>query len=222
MEWFTELVAGVRPDSLAALPGAAATTLTGTASAFLLTSSLVFVAELGDKSQLLALAFAARYRWWIVLAALACATAIIQAIAVAAGQAIGAFVPVELATGIAGLLFAGFGIWTIREAQQAQRHHRLTVIGRHFGPFLMIAATFFVAELGDKTMLTALAISSAQQSFLAVWLGATAGMIAADAIAVAAGVFAGKRLSYRVIGTLAGLVFCAVGLVMLAGVVLPR
>lgn len=176
-------------------------------AAFFTAASLVFIAELGDKSQLLALTFATRFRWFVVLPAIFVATAIIQLVAVGAGALIGTLLPDWLIQLAAGLAFLGFGIWTLRGGEEEEEDPDHIAKGARFGPFFMVGATFLVAEIGDKTMLTAAALSSDLQDFWPVWIGATLGMFAADSIAVAVGLVAGKRLPINLIRIVAGLIF---------------
>src|SRR5690606_35249895 len=80
-----------------------------------LSIGIVFLAELGDKSQLMALTFALRYRWWVVLSAIAAATAGVHVISVAVGYFLGASLPTTAIAFVAALTFLGVGLWTLRE-----------------------------------------------------------------------------------------------------------
>src|SRR5215210_6449212 len=82
--------------------------------ALLLSFGVIFVAELGDKSQLMALAFAARYRALPVLAGITVATAVVHAVSVLVGVTVGAAMPTEVISVVAGVAFLAFGLWTIR------------------------------------------------------------------------------------------------------------
>lgn len=121
-------------------------------SAFLLSFGVIFVAELGDKSQLMAMTFAARYRFWTVLAGITVATAVVHLFSVAVGAAVGINLPTAVITVAAGVAFLLFGVWTLRgdelsedEVGQASRVTK--------SAFVAVAIAFFLAELGDKTML---------------------------------------------------------------------
>jgi putative Ca2+/H+ antiporter (TMEM165/GDT1 family) len=112
---------------------------------------------------------------------------------------------------LAGLAFIGFGIWTLRgdsldDGNMAE--------GR-FGPLMTVAAAFFLAELGDKTMLMTITIASQERSFIAVWLGSSLGMVMADAIAIIIGILMGKSLPQRLIKFGAAAVFILSGIVSL-------
>lgn len=178
-------------------------------SAFLLSFGVIFVAELGDKSQLMAMTFAARYRFWTVVGAITAATAVVHLLSVAVGGAVGGALPTDAINVIAGLAFLGFGIWTLRgdelsddEAGKAERGGR--------SAFFAVAGAFFLAELGDKTMLATVTLATAQPWF-GVWLGSTLGMVAADALAIGVGNVLGKHLPERAIKIGASILFFAFG-----------
>jgi len=179
-------------------------------SAFVLSTLLIFVAELGDKSQLVALWFSTRYRWWIVLSGVAAATLFVHLGSVAAGRAIDGVVPdMMLRLGV-GASFLGFAWWSLRgdtmdEADAQER--RLP----YFGSFGVVAVAFFISEIGDKTQLATVSIAGQEPSFVGVWLGSTAGMVLADALAVAAGLALGKQLPQRRIGQFAAALFVVFG-----------
>ena len=98
--------------------------------ALLLSFGVIFVAELGDKSQLMALAFATRYKALPVLAGITIATAVVHALSVVVGASVGAAFPTDVTSVVAGVAFLGFGLWTLRgdslSAEEAARAHRST------------------------------------------------------------------------------------------------
>ena len=182
--------------------------MTALASAF----GLVFVAELGDKSMLLALTLATRYRWWWVLTAIAIETAVIMALAALAGGAADALLPDRAVAIGAGLLFLGFGAWTLLtrdddpEAEQdGDDRSALLVIGT-------IAIAMFLSEIGDKTQLATVSLAGINPGAkVAVWLGATAGMVAGDAVAIFVGLRLHRALPQHLITIAAGWLFIAFG-----------
>ena len=182
-------------------------------TSFAIAVFFVFVAEMGDKTQLVALAFATRYAANTVLAGVAGATLLVHLFSVLIGEVLGASLPAFWVTLLAGTAFIGFGVWTLRgdELRADERLHE-----RRVGPLLTVAVAFFLAELGDKTMLTTVAIASQRGDFVAVWLGSTVGMVAADGLAIVVGNVLGRRLPERVITYGAALIFVVTGLVMLA------
>ena len=183
-------------------------------SAFLLSTLVIFVAELGDKSQLVALWFATRYRWWTVIAGVAVATLVVHLGSVAAGRALDGFVPESVLRVIVGLSFLGFAWWSIRGDSLDEDDERVRF--GWAGAFGVVTISFFLSELGDKTQLATVSLASREQSFVGVWLGSTVGMVAADALAVAVGLVAGKRLPQRTVGLVAAVLFVFFGVVTIA------
>jgi Ca2+/H+ antiporter, TMEM165/GDT1 family len=177
----------------------------------LIAFGLVFVAELGDKTQLVALSLAARYRPLLVLVGLAIAHALAQGLAVLVGGLLGAALPTTAISVGAGLLFLGFAAWTLRGEDDDDGED--AVAGRSV--VLTVAATVFLAELGDKTMLAS-ATLAAQGSPVLVWIGGTAGVVAAGAVAIVVGRAIGTRLPADTIRYVAAALFALFGLVLLA------
>jgi putative Ca2+/H+ antiporter (TMEM165/GDT1 family) len=182
--------------------------------AFVLSFAVVFLAELGDKSQLMALAFASRYRAWTVLLAVTIATLIVHAGSVLLGSVVALALPTSLIQVVAGLAFFVFAAWTLRgdslgedDESRARRTGRWAV--------LTIGTAFFLAELGDKTMLATITLATTEEPW-GTWLGSTAGMVAADAIAIAIGALLGTRLPERSVKVLAAGAFVVFGVVLIA------
>lgn len=183
-------------------------------SGFLLSTALIFVAELGDKSQLVALWFATRYRWWTVLAGVTAATLVVHLASVAAGRVLDDLIPEDVLLVIVGLSFLGFAWWSIRGDTLDEDDTRSR--SSAFGAFGVVAVAFFISELGDKTQLATVSIAGREPSFVGVWLGSTLGMVLADALAVAIGLVAGKQLPARLIGRIAAVLFVIFGLATIA------
>ncbi len=181
--------------------------------AFLLSFAVIFVAELGDKSQLMAMTFATRYKFWTVVAAITVATAIVHLFSVALGNVIGLALPIGPINIAAGLAFVLFGLWTLRgdklseeEESKASRSNRPA--------FFAVAIAFFLAELGDKTMLATVTLATTEGWF-GTWVGSTLGMVAADVLAIGVGVFLGRSLPEKVIKVGAAVLFFAFGAVLI-------
>jgi Ca2+/H+ antiporter, TMEM165/GDT1 family len=182
---------------------------------------VVFVAEFGDKSQLIILAFATRYPWQPVVAGVAIAAAIIQGISVAIGAVVGAALP-ETAVGIvAGLAFLGAAIWTLLGASDDEADGGGTPRRPLAGLAIVagVAGAFIAAELGDKTMLATFALA-ASQGPLPTWIGSTLGEVAANLVAVAVGSQVGSRLSPRAVRIGSAILFAVAGVLVLAGALL--
>jgi Ca2+/H+ antiporter, TMEM165/GDT1 family len=182
----------------------------------------IFVAEFGDKSQLLILAFATRYpaRW--VIAGLVLAAAVIQGISVALGSAIGAVLPETAVLVVSGVAFLLVAVWTLRgddedaeSAETAPSNARLAGVAL----VLTVAGTFIVGELGDKTMLATFALATTQGP-IPTWIGSTTGEVAANLVAVVVGQQLGTRLSPRVVRLGSALLFALTGLAVLVGAAL--
>ena len=181
--------------------------------ALLLSFGVIFVAELGDKSQLMALAFATRYRALPVLAGITGATALVHLVSVVVGALLGAALPARPVNLLAGLAFVGFAVWTLRgdslRQDEADRARRST------GSAVLAASiAFFLAELGDKTMLATITLAT-REGLLGTWIGSTLGMVAADAIAILAGNQLGRRLPDRAVRIAAAASFIAFGALLL-------
>jgi len=181
-------------------------------------ASLLFVAlaEMGDKTQLLAMAFATRFPARTVLGAVFVATLLNHAVAVTAGQLLTTVIPVDVIALVAALSFILFGLWTVRGDTLEGEHERPSA----YGPFLTVAIAFFLAEIGDKTQLATVSLAVEYGSPLAVLLGTTTGMVAADGFGIALGVTLGRRLPEASIRLASAGVFVSFGLLGV-GAVLP-
>jgi len=175
--------------------------------------AVVFLAELGDKTQLVALTLAGRYPAVRVLATLGAAIAVLQTLSVTAGALISEAVPDRAIAIGAGLLFLGFAVWTWRSADEDEDFSNAT--GSRTG-LLAVAGAFFLAELGDKTMLTTAGLA-ADRGAVPVWIGSFAAMLAATALAVLAGRNLTKRVRPLTLRRIGATAFAVVGVVTLAG-----
>ena len=180
--------------------------------AFLISTAVIFVAELGDKSQLMALTFATRFKTLPVLIGITAATAIVHAISVLLGAALGASLPTRPIGIVAALAFVGFGLWTLRGDQLTEADtERAARPTRH--AVLAVGTVFFLAELGDKTMLATVTLAT-KEGLFGTWLGSTVGMVAADALAIVVGRQLGARLPERAIKIGASIAFFAFAAVL--------
>ncbi|MFD1930865.1 MULTISPECIES: TMEM165/GDT1 family protein [Nonomuraea] len=181
--------------------------------AFWISLGVIFVAELGDKSQLMAMTFATRFKPWPVLAGITIATTAVHLVSVAVGGLIGDALPTTAISIVAGLAFLGFALWTLRgdelteeEAQKAKRTTRSALIA--------VTVAFFLSELGDKTMLATITLAT-QHGWLGTWIGSTVGMVAADALAIVVGRMLGHHLPEKVIRYGAAAAFAVFGVLLL-------
>jgi putative Ca2+/H+ antiporter (TMEM165/GDT1 family) len=181
-------------------------------AAMLISLGVVFLAELGDKSQLITMTYALRHRWWLVLSGVAIAAFAIHGISVTVGHFLGLTLPARPIAAVAGVAFIGFAAWTWREGTQAIADDG-PVREPRFVLFAVVSSVL-LAELGDKTMLATVALAS-DRPWAGVWLGATAGMVLADAVAIAVGTILHRPLPEHFLHGAAGLLFLAFGLWML-------
>ncbi|MFB7877199.1 MULTISPECIES: TMEM165/GDT1 family protein [unclassified Nocardia] len=172
----------------------------------LLSFGVLFLAELGDKSQLMALTFALRYRWWVVLAGISVASVAVNLIAAGVGHFLGTALPANAIAVVTALTLLAVGLWTLRDALGAADEADETPAPSTRNAFLVVISAFMLAELGDRTMFAAAALAS-NNSWLAVWIGSVAGMVAAGALAILVGKLAGKHLPERGIAIASGLLF---------------
>jgi len=213
---------------------------------FLVAFILIMVGELADKSQLLALLLATRYKAWQVLIGITIATFVVHFFTALVGQFLGAAIPAGVIPWMTGILFVGFGIWTLRGDKVEEGEVEK---GARFGPILATTIAFFLAELGDKTQIMTLAISidpgsallvylkdagptvqgwlasvgspetaSQMGRFWAVTLGSTVGMVVADAIAIAIGRLLGKNMPELLMRRISGVLFILFGLLSIGSV----
>jgi putative Ca2+/H+ antiporter (TMEM165/GDT1 family) len=175
--------------------------------------AVVFLAELGDKTQLVALTLAGRYPAIKVLAALGAAIAVLQTLSVTAGAVVSETVPDRGIAGGAGVLFLGFAVWTWRSADENEDD---ASAGATTAGLLSVAGAFFLAELGDKTMLTTAGLA-ADRGAVPVWVGSFAAMLAATALAVVAGKALTAKLPPRRLRRVGAAAFAVVGVATLAG-----
>ena len=181
--------------------------------AILVSLGVVFVAELGDKSQLMALTFASRYRALPVLVGITVATAVVHMASVVIGAALGGAIPTRPITIAAGIAFLGFALWTLRgdklsddEKAKAGRTTRSAIVA--------VTVAFFLAELGDKTMLATITLAT-HEGLVGTWIGSTVGMVAADALAIVVGRHLGRHLPERLIRYVAAAAFAVFAVILL-------
>lgn len=178
---------------------------------FLIALGAVTLAEMGDKTQLLAMCFTTRYRAGKVLTGVFIATVINHALAVAAGyflrELLSSYaVVIQLA---ASLSFIGFGLWTIRGDSIDDSCDRRS----KWGPVMTVTIAFFIAEMGDKTQLATVSLATKFENPFSVLLGTTAGMLVADSIGIIFGVVMSKKIPENVLKWISASVFALCGLV---------
>ena len=175
---------------------------------------LVFVAELGDRTQLVALGMGARHRLAPVLAGVTLAYATSNLLSVVVGGLLGAALP-SRALGIGGgVLFLLFAAWTLRNTDSEDAEGTETAT-RNGHIVMSVAVAMFVAELGDKTMLATATLAS-QGNPVLVWIGATIGITLSGAVGVLVGRATGTGLPERAIRIGSSVLFAVFGIVLIA------
>jgi putative Ca2+/H+ antiporter (TMEM165/GDT1 family) len=175
-------------------------------TSFLASLAFVVLAEMGDKTQLLAMAFACRYKWQTVMWAVFWATALNHLFAAAAGNYLATVVPMEHIKVAAAASFIIFGLWTLRGDALNGEDRRF-----QFSPFWTVAIAFFIAEMGDKTQLATIALAVKYNTVITVWMGTTLGMLVSNAIGITSGIVLGENIPESLIKWIAALIFMAFG-----------
>jgi putative Ca2+/H+ antiporter (TMEM165/GDT1 family) len=178
-------------------------------AAFAASFVLIVLAEMGDKTQFLAMSFATRYNAYTVLFAVFLATMANFAITVTVGQLLTTIIPLDLISLAASLSFIGFGLWTLRDEKPKSEDKKVS----RFGVVGTVFTAFFIGEFGDKTQLATISLAAQYRSAVSVFIGATLGMLAADGIGIVAGVVLGKRIPQRTIKWVSATIFLIFGLV---------
>ena len=180
--------------------------------AVLVSLAVVFVAELGDKSQIITMTYALRHRWWVVLSGVGIAAVLVHGLSVAIGHFVGVTLPEKPIAFAAAIAFLLFAAWTWREGRNDDDDEVRVAEPRFAVP--AIVSSFVLAELGDKTMLATVALASDRDA-IGVWIGATVGMVLADGVAIVVGAMLHKRLPEGFLHAVASVLFLMFGLWML-------
>ena len=170
---------------------------------------LIVLAEMGDKTQFLAMSFATRYNVFKVIFAVFLATLASFAITVTIGQLLTAIVPLDVISLAASFSFIGFGLWILRGEKQKSEDKKAS----RFGAVGTVFAAFFIAEFGDKTQLATISLAAQYRNVVSVLIGATFGMLLADVVGIAAGVVLGKHVPQIAIKWVSAAIFVIFGLV---------
>ncbi len=181
--------------------------------AFLTSTLLVALAEIGDKTQLLSFVLAAKLRRPLaIIAGILVATLANHALAGSLGVWLASLVAPRTLDWIVGLSFVAFGLWTLRP-DSLDGDPRLL----RYGAFVTTCVAFFLAEMGDKTQLATVALGARFDNLVAVVTGTTLGMMIANVPAVLVGEALAQRVPMRYVRWLAAALFVGVGLWTLAG-----
>ncbi len=169
---------------------------------------LVFISEMGDKTQLLALMLAARFHKPIpILTGILFATLLNHALASYLGSFVTQFISLEILKWVLAVTFIVFGLWMLIPDKADTLEHR-----HNWGPFLTTLVTFFFAEMGDKTQLATLALGAKYSAPVIVTIGTTIGMLAADGLAVFFGHKFTKKIPMTLVNRIASAIFILFGI----------
>jgi putative Ca2+/H+ antiporter (TMEM165/GDT1 family) len=183
--------------------------------AFLVSTGVVALAEIGDKTQLLAFILAARFRKPLpIVAGILCATVVNHGLAGALGAWITAAVRPEILRWVLGLSFIGMAVWTMIPDKIEEEETR---VARRLGVFGATLVTFFLAEMGDKTQIATVAMAAHYANPLVVVIGTTLGMLIADVPAVFVGGKLATKIPMKLVHTIAAGIFMLLGLGTLLG-----
>ena len=171
---------------------------------------LIFAAEIGDKSQLVCMVLAARYRALPVLLGATLAFVILNTLAVTFGVAIANWVPDVLISAIVAVLFLVFGIQALRVEEEDDDEDTVKV-DNHHSIFITTFLLISFAEFGDKTQLAVVALSSTSVPF-AVWLGSTLALITTSALGVLAGRTILQRIPISLLHRVSGVIFIIIAM----------
>lgn len=183
--------------------------------AFLVSLGAVAIAEIGDKTQLLALILAVRFRAPVsVIAGIFVATAVNHALAAFAGTLVADWLTPQILAWVLGLSFLAMGLWAL--VPDAPPSGEAAKAPSRFGPFLATALAFFLVEMGDKTQLATVALGARYEALVAVALGTTLGMMVANVPVVLFGEAAAKRVPAAAMRYAAAAIFIVLGLAGIA------
>ncbi len=177
--------------------------------AFIASLLFVVLAEMGDKTQLLAMAFAAKYKAHKVLIAVFLATLLNHSLAVITGRLLSAAIPLDIISLIAALSFIVFGLWTIR----GDELHGEDKKESRFGPIVTVGIAFFLAEMGDKTQLATISLAVEYKNMFNVLMGTTLGMVIADTVGIIVGIVLHKHIPEKTIKWISAIIFILFGLI---------
>ncbi|MCE2680652.1 MAG: TMEM165/GDT1 family protein [Burkholderiales bacterium] len=184
-------------------------------SAFLVSTGVIALAEIGDKTQLLAFLLASRFKKPIpIIIGITLATLINHGLAGAVGAWITSNISQDVLRWVLGASFLGMAVWTLIpdkiEDEETQLATKLGVFGATF-------ITFFLAEMGDKTQIATVAMSAHYNDIFMVVAGTTLGMLIADVPAVFAGDKLSQKIPMRVVHSIAAAMFAVLGVATLLG-----
>ncbi len=181
--------------------------------ALLTSTGVVALAEIGDKTQLLALVLAARFKKPLpIIAAILCATLVNHGLAGALGAWITSMLKPEVLRWVVGGSFLAMAVWTMIPDKIEEEE---TQVANHLGVFGATLVTFFLAEMGDKTQIATVAMAAHFPNPVMVVIGTTLGMLIADVPAVFVGDRFSKKIPMKLVHSIAAAMFAVMGVLAL-------
>ncbi|MBC8061359.1 MAG: TMEM165/GDT1 family protein [Clostridiaceae bacterium] len=173
---------------------------------------LIFIAEMGDKTQILAMAFATKFPVKKVLLGIFLGCFFNHGLAILLGSYISTLIPINTVQIVAGFAFVGFSLWTLKSDDEEDEDEKQK---SKFGPVITVAMAFFIGELGDKTQLTAITLATDAAYPLAILCGTVLGMIVTGGIGIIIGKKLGAKIPELTIKIVASAVFMFFGITKL-------
>lgn len=176
----------------------------------LIAFGIIFFAEMGDKSQMLAMAFASKYKIKYVIIGMFVGILLNHILAIFLGQLIGDILPLEFVSIGAGILFLMFGFWSLSIDQETEHRKMKT-----YGPIVAVSLAFFIGELGDKTQLAAFTLASDANYPLLILVGTVLGMMSVGMLGIYVGMKMGSKIPEELMKLISGFVFVLFGMLKL-------
>jgi len=169
---------------------------------------MIFLAEMGDKSQFMAFGLAGRYRARTVLLGVFFATLIANGVAIYIGTIFGEMLDLEMVKAVSGLIFLGFGAWTLLEKREEA--YDINLKGG-LGSFISIVSLFIIAETGDKTQIASAVYAATYNAPFLTLAGVMAGMLLADALGIYLGFYLRDYIPVAKLKIISSMVFFSLG-----------
>ncbi|WP_434777073.1 TMEM165/GDT1 family protein [Neisseria sp. Ec49-e6-T10] len=183
--------------------------------AFLISTIAITLGEIGDKTQLLALILAARFKKPVpIILGILCATLLNHALAGFVGHFIGNQIPHDILRWVMGIFFIIMAFWTLKPDEMDEDEQPKT---SPYGVFMTTCIAFFLAEMGDKTQVVTIGLAAQFQALFWVIAGTTLGMLIADIPAVILGKIASPKFPFKLVRYCAAAIFAVLGLLALFG-----
>lgn len=184
--------------------------------AFLSSTAAVAIAEIGDKTQLLALFLVTRYRRpWIITCGVFLATVINHGLSAGLGNWITQWLPTAWLPWLISASFFAVGFWQLIPDKEDEGESAFT----QYGPFLATLILFFLAEIGDKTQIATVLLAAKYDATLAVVVGTTFGMLLANVPVIFGGRWLMERIPVKLAHRLAFILFMVLGVITLVGAI---